>query len=188
MEQTAFYSTSPTAIEAWHRHLAHLEDVRRLRTELSEEYGGRGVWTVGEGFSSAVRVLGLDVLGEQPGDLVGENKEWRVSKDGSKDGSNMLKPNLRRKAGNEMAERLYAMRTAPLDLPGMPAWTLFGLSTARPGVFEQDGALWCIWPGDVSSEGTQRSEYDPDMWPKVKLSEYHAAREAFLAANPGQVA
>jgi hypothetical protein len=135
-------------------------------------YRSTGAWSWGE-----VRGIGLGDDGAPDG--------WRVSP-----GAAYAVPNLRTAAGRKVRDALKAIKHPgePVQkLPGMPANVITGMSgmVRTPDVRVLGEAVWAEWDTDPEkcemSFSGRSTAVDYQMWERVKLSEYYAAREAAAA-------
>lgn len=88
-------------------------------------------------------------------------------------------PKLVSKQAKQVASQLRALEFRIPDLPGMPAYVMYGGRRYTSGVFGFEGTIWVSW--GCSHEIVE--DYGPggvdlSAWTQRKLSEYHAAREA----------
>jgi hypothetical protein len=128
-------------------------------------------------------VLGLDrTVGLAPDDPENPPAGWRYMKS-----LNRLEPVARGKAGEAARAWLAAHQPSPaedgravLEGHGLPRTTgmsaMFSSGTvSTPQIFEHDGTVWALYDRKPERECT---------WTPRKLSEFHAAREAFEADSP----
>lgn len=173
-EQIAFRSDAPEVLAAWQEHRDRTERVAAQRWSMSERYG-RGLMVNRLGFGHGTRVVGFERLeSDEPGDIIGENGELRVPKNGY---GTTVEPNLRRKAGKELAQELATLNQQGPETPGMPPFALVGMRSLAPALFEHDGAIYALWADDITDNGSG-GEVDADMWERIPLSVYYAADEA----------
>lgn len=101
---------------------------------------------------------------------------WRRVERGKSQG---LVPDKRRKVGKKAHARMEDTQP-PADLraslPGMPGEQLIGGASLTPALREMAGAVWVSWRNEVSG-------VDPEIWERVKLSEYYALLEAEEASQ-----
>lgn len=163
----AYRSSAPEVVEAWEAYKAYHEEVRLRRVAMQDRYG-RGLMVRG-GWGHQSEVVGLAPLdGDSPGDVVGENGELRYPLRGY----DMLTPNLRRKAGKDLAAEFQStLRLDRIELPGMPSWGFFGLRVVSPEIFGHNGKIYARWGDEPSPTGEQ--------WEQIPLSTYYAAHEAY---------
>lgn len=179
MSGAAYRSNLPEALAAWEDYQAHVKDVARRREEMGERYGGRHLWVNNSGFGHGTQVVGLEIRDdEKPGDLIGEHGELRIPLRGA---TNQARPNIRRKAGKELQAELQSLKLEGPNLPGMPGWTLLGLSVLKPAVVLYGDSMWVFW-GESDPFGEDEhgpgGTVDMKIWTRVPLSTYYAAKEA----------
>lgn len=176
---TAFRSESPEALVAWAVYVEHVNDVRERRVAMSERYG-RGLMLNRLGFGHGTRVVGFERLAtDEAASLVGPDGELRVPKHSWE---RTVVPNLRRKAGKDLAEELETLNQNGPNLPGMPGFALLGDRVIAPALFEHDGAIWALWSAPICDNRTG-GEVDAEIWEAIPLSRFHAADEARQAGG-----
>lgn len=181
---TAYRSTDPAVLDAWHAYRAAVEANREARSGLSYAVG-RNLMVNRSGFGHGTRVVGFERFeSDKDGDVLHRQGSLVVS---SRRGQHhgLVVPNLRRKAGKEFAEKLAALRSPELDLPGMPAFHIggdgdtVGISSHAPALWEHEGVAFAFWNCDGAPVKEQ--------WEKIPLSSYYAAYEAYTAAQAAAV-
>lgn len=171
------YSTSdPTIVAAYRQAKADAADVgKRIAGDLKKLGAGPRVFVRNSGFSGIAATL---TAIEQQGDHIPDG--WRV-----------VRGNLEPRRGKPGAQaRQWLADHQPVDVRsvmekhGLPrsCWTPrdreFGWAISRPALFEHDGTLWASY---ASEPGTSDSGFDTEKctWTPRKLSEFHAASEAY---------
>jgi hypothetical protein len=199
MDESAYRSDHPDVLAAWEKLHDDTRAWSRAVSELSEQCG----------FGTRYIMSGPHLVGFPVPDDGAAPEGWRI-----RDGRGMayLVPDRRRKIGKQIAARMAEVGACPTtaDLPGMPdgvsvpkddqsgPWTH---TTHHPqGHVLLDGYLWCRWalgadlverPKPEKGDGVltlfQRTFFDPALWERVRMSEYHAAHEAAEAAEAAPV-
>lgn len=174
-EGVAYRTSAHDVMDAWDAYKAVQEEARERRRLMEQRYGRRLM--VLRGWGHSVDVVGFEVFdGEEDGTILGEDGALRIPKVGPP--YNTATPNLRRKAGKDLAAELRTLRTASIDLPGMPSFELVGSRMLSPALFEHDAALYARWSGDVRG-------VDESLWEPLPLSAYYAAHEAHAEREAG---
>ena len=150
--------------------------VKALIVEADPEHGDeREIWTT-RGFSPSRQLAGFGSYPKTVPD------GWRV------DNRGRLLPRRTGTIGKAWAAKFDALHRAPLDirdqLPGgMPSHAFSGLSVHSPGIdFLDDGRVFIYWAHDPTDLGpdpgnmVRAPQIDPDVWTRVKLSDYYAAK------------
>lgn len=175
MNNTAYRSIDPAVLTAWEKFVFDSEVLRTKRDALSKAYG-RDLMVNRLGFGHGTRVVGFQRLeGDKDGDLLADGALRVLSSRTS--GSHTVQPNLRRKAGKELAAELRKYNSPTLDLDGMPQFHLggggdvLGIRSHAPALFEHEGAIYALW-------GTDSVPVQTPPWEQIPLSVYYAAQEA----------
>lgn len=180
MSAVAFRSDAPKVLAAWNTFQSDAAEMSARRNAVAERFGRRLMVSRG-GFGHGTRVVGFEEFeGDVPGSMLGDNAELRVPKKGPP--YSTVVPNLRRKAGRDLADELRTLSTTGPDLPGMPSFQLVGLHSLAPALFEHDGAIWAYWSDDITDVRTG-GVVDLTAWEPRPLSAYFAAKEAHGAAE-----
>jgi hypothetical protein len=167
-DKTAYRTADYAVLSAWKKYAEDREALRLKRHELALRFG-RNIMVRGSSFGHGTTVVGFertedDRDGDTPHDGV-----LRVKKHDSTVG-----PNIRRKAGKDLAEEMARLSSPELSLPGMPAWhmgdTDRGMAILRPALWHSDGTVYALWGSD--------SVPVDDNWERISLSEYYAAKES----------
>lgn len=176
MDGIAYKSTSTAVLDAWQAYLEGWEKINAARQALADRFGRR-LMISRSGFGHGTRVVGFEVFdGEADGLVIGDNGELRIPKKGPP--YNTATPNIRRKAGKDLAEELGTLSTHGPDLPGMPAFVLVGFSSLAPALHFHDNAVWAMWSDDITEHAQTGGGVDYETWETVPLSAYYAAKEA----------
>lgn len=168
-ENTAYKTTDAAVLASWDDYMAASEDVRQRRAELAERFG-RNVMVNRSSFGHGTRIVGFERIdSDEDGDTPHDGL-LRVKKH-----DRTVTPNIRRKAGKELAEELATLSSPVLDLPGMPSWHLSdtdrGMATFAPALWRHEGAIYALWgTGDAPVKGN---------WDAIPLSAYYAAKEQY---------
>ena len=169
-DKVAFRSTHPSVVQAWTVYRAAAQANFDARRAVEEECGRRLV-IQNAGIGHGTRVVGFERLEDDPdvgvvgdtGALVARKSEGRF-----------VFPNLRRKAGKDLAARLDALVSPKADLPGMPSVHFSGLAAGitvlAPALWDHNGALYAMWGEPGAAVGAE--------WEPIPLSAYYAAKEA----------
>lgn len=165
----AYKSGAVEVVEAWQDFQARMKENRAKREEMVKRFG-RDLWVNRSGFGHGTRVVGFDEL---PGDTE-ETLPPELRKNKT---TGRIEPNRRRKAGKDLDAELEKLTTRGPELPGMPAWTLVGLSVLAPAISEIDGEILMLW-GDAIEGSSNSPSIDAGLWERVPLSEYYAKIEA----------
>lgn len=170
---TAYRSNDRPALEAWDAYVAVSEEVRSRRAAVADRFG-RGLMVNRSGFGHGTWAVGFERLdtdkdGDTPHDGLLRVKKY----------DRTVVPNIRRKAGKELAAELGELSSPDLDLPGMPSWHLEdtdrGMSTMAPALWRFDGAVYALWGTDSAPV--------KDNWHVIPLSAYYAAKEQYDSAR-----
>lgn len=165
----AYRATDPQRIREWSESLEPLyrafeEEKDRLKKQI-----GKDVLIMRESFDG-VWVTGYDEReGKDP------LPNWR--KDAS---SGYMMPDRRTSTGKKIAERLDRISYKPGPIPGLPE-LVWGEGYMGPfAVAEFDGDFYAWLGFDIREEGSHNplDDVDPKIWERIKLSEFHAAKEA----------
>lgn len=176
----AYSTDDPATVAAYRQALADRNEfAARIRADVEQLGAGPRVYLTSSGFpDSPDRITAV----EQRGDHVPDG--WRVVR-------GHLEPR-RGKAGD--GARRWLADHQPVDVRhvmeqhGLPraAWVPrdreFGWSIVTPKLFLHDGTLWACY---AAEPGTGGSGFDDDRctWTPRRLSEFHAAWEAFEEAK-----
>lgn len=171
-----YRSRTPEVLAAWKAACADLDAYIAATKAIIDEAGFAG-WPVfrSNGSWGYGRFAGV---GLPEGERVPAG--WRIAK-------HCLVPDKRTRAGREMRERLDAVEhpgSLNGKLPGMPADALNGMSgyIVSPDVRVLGECVYAEWSTDPeraeASFSSQSTAVDHDLWERVRLSEYYAAREA----------
>lgn len=180
MSEVAYKSTDAEVLAAWDAFLVEREQIAEKRRALSERYDGRGVMVSRVGFGHDTRVVGLEQRADdEDGQVIGENGELRVPKKGPP--YRTIVPNIRRKAGKDLAAELDGVTLRGPDLPGVPSFALVGLHALSPTLALREGAVYALWSEDIGDNATG-GELDAGRWSPIRLSEYYAATEDEVAS------
>lgn len=177
--QHVFRSTHPDALAAWQDVQAKRAEVRRKRTELLDELG----FAERRQLVNGNRLVGIEHR-EEHGDIP---EGWR--RDSKTYGA--IVPARRSPTGKKIGKRIDALPTPSLRaalLGGMPemAWDLENNFICHPGVEQFGDAIYVKW--DCDPEKVERDIHlDPNIWQRIKLSEYYAAVEARDEADAGKL-
>jgi hypothetical protein len=176
----AFRSDAAEVLASWEQYKAHAADIRERRNAMEDRFGRR-LMVSRSGFGHGTRVVGFEEFeDDEPGAVLGDNGELRVPKTGPP--YSTVLPNIRRKAGKDLRAELDSLRSNGPKLVGMPDFQLVGLRSLAPAIFEHDGAMWVMWAEDIAVARTG-GEVDPDLWQRVPLSAFYAAKEAHEASE-----
>lgn len=86
--------------------------------------------------------------------------------------SGMISPKVSTKIGKQIRKR-FPSPVRGLSLPGMPMTDMSHLPNIyAPGVEMHSGVIYVHWSVEPNEP------VDADIWKRIKLSEYHAARES----------
>jgi len=167
---TVYRSTHPDVLATRDKYknavIQWRQDAARLITELG--FPGRQ-WIVGTAFG------GRWLVGVTPRNSTElPPRGWRRKRF---DGRAVFVPDRRTRGGKDAARRLAGCKPPAEphhDLPGMPAEIedYEHNRTHSPGVAEMDGAIWVTW-----STTPPANQVRTDMWERVRLATYYAARE-----------
>lgn len=168
-----YRSTAPEALDHYQGVLDTIAVVRQRREDFIAELGmpGRKIAQMGGG--AGYKMTGVQHLPEH-GDIP---TGWKLDRDLS----GCIKPDTRTAPGRRIAKRMeeLTLPTARKDLPGgMPemVWDMEGGPMARPGVQRMEGAVYVRWPFDPE-QADKGLKIDPEVWERVKLSDYYAVVE-----------
>lgn len=166
-DHTAYRTDDSAALDAWTTYLTKTEAIQTARQVMFAKFG-RALMVNRSGFGHGTRVVGFERLdsdkdGDTPLDgLLRVKKHERT-----------VVPNIRRKAGKDLAVELSSLSSPELSLPGMPAWHLVdsdrGISTMAPALWLHDGAIYALWATDSAPVEAN--------WQQIPLSAYYAAKE-----------
>lgn len=167
-DKTVYRSTHPDVMAAWRTAQEQAIEIGRQRRELLDSLGFVGI----RALTTDTHILGVEHLaGEIPAG-------WRRDRQTSM----AIVPNRRTKAGAEVGRQLDRL-TMPdprlILIGGMPhmVWPDDEVRTYWPGRRLLDGAVWVTWGCDPEKSG-RTVTIDPEVWQRMKLSEYYAAVEA----------
>lgn len=163
-----YRSTHPDVLATWHATLAAIEAWRPKVETLMEELGVGGRKILYDRISGQVHGVSRD------GDTIPAH--WRYDQR-----KHCLVPRRSTKQGKAIGAHLDTMRRPdPRNLKGMPATTFAADEPAllTCGLEEMDGALYVIWSAPI-----REAEIDPEVWERIKLSEYYGVVEAHEAAK-----
>ena len=114
------------------------------------------------------RIVGVTHDGEPP-------EGWRPARDPR----GTIAPARRTTKGKAIAKRLDALRRPDprRDLPGgMPEIAFTGRGFMQCGVAPHSGAIYVTWSHEI--DAGDAAHIDPDVWERIKTSEYYAVLEA----------
>lgn len=176
-DKIVFRSTDPDVRAAYEAACAeHSEWSRKIHQLAKELLGPDAYPIVQEGWGRK----SLSGFGPVPDDVPAGLRIWKP-----RNSLSHLVPHKSTKIGQEIAERVKELERAPdvrAALPGMPSCALDGLTIMSPGVDVIDDAIYVYWSNDPDAADTGWSKsakkVDPELWQRVKLSEYYAAKEA----------
>jgi hypothetical protein len=176
MSDGAAYKTkSPSVMKAWRAFLKAHEEQMDRHQEMVDRYG-RNLYCNSDGFGLSVRVTGFESLeDDELGQVLGELGELRVP--ARRQYPMIVKPNIRRKAGKDLRDELESLTIPGPQLPGMPEWTLVGLSVLRVRLTTHGDWLYAWWAMPIE-DSTQKGQVSKRLWKPIKLSEYYAMVEA----------
>lgn len=178
---TAFRSDRTAALAAWTTYVGHVTDVRQRREAMGDRYGRR-LMLNRLGFGHGTRVVGFERLAtDERGTLVGPDGELRVPSDRW---ATTVVPNMRRKAGKDLAVELGTLDQPGPSLPGMPGFALVGNRVISPALFEHDGVMYALW--DAPIQDSRSGEVDAGIWEAIPLSRFYAADEARHTGGPDE--
>lgn len=166
---TIYRSTHPDALAAWHAAHQLAKDIGRRRRALLDQLGFEGR----QALIAEHRIIGVEHRTEHGPIPDG----WR--RDRATDGA--IVPDRRRGPGKKLGKQLDGLTIPDLRkrLPGgMPemVWNLADGKVHSPGFAFMGGALYVEWGCDP--EKVERSAtLAPEIWERVKLSEYYAVVE-----------
>lgn len=105
---------------------------------------------------------------------------WRVTDRG---GMTYSVPNRRSKAGKALGAEMDSLALRAFHPDGMPSAVFVENHWFSPGVEELSGTIYLTWALVLEEcsddeQGFSKQSYDPSRWERVKLSEYHAMKEA----------
>lgn len=178
-DQSAFRSNAAEVLEAWQQYVDRVDDVRARRDAMSDRYGRR-LMVNRLGFGHGTRVVGFERFDDDnAGDVIGEGGELRVPKNGY---GATVEPNLRRKAGKDLADELASLKQDGPGMPGMPSFVLSGNRALSPALFRHEDAIYALWSGEIGDNRTG-GELALDTWERIPLSAFYAADEARKAVG-----
>jgi hypothetical protein len=179
MGQHAYSTDNPTAVEIYATIQAEQETWReRVKAALEELGAGPRIYIRHGMFGDPNTITAIEPKGDHVPD------GWRILQ---RDG--LLHP--RRGKPGDPARRWLAehqpkdVRHA-LSMHGLPrnVWVPrggdFGYRVVAPEIFEHDGVLWARYEAEP---GKDDGRSEPCTWTPRKLSEFHAAFEAFQEAS-----
>ncbi len=176
MNEHAFSTDNPETVAAYRDTNRDIDTTMNKAVADAEKIGkNKGLMVTRSGFNGP-RIVGLAEL--DPND---PPAGWQYTKR-----AGHLVPG-RGKAGAEAQKWLDESKPADirsvLERHGLPRWAKSSHESASfafntPAIFEHDGTLWVLYRGHIDGTCT---------WTPRKLSEYHAAREQFEAANKQKV-
>lgn len=155
---------------AWDAIRAYVDAVKAVLDEYGA--GEYQVWTDANGFHPG-QICGIDIPEDRD-----PPEGWRMQGD-------YAVPDKRTGKGRALCKALESV-THPGDplsaLDGMPSLVFTGTGLARPGAvpLEDGTGLYVTWT--TGPEQCRDGEVDRAIWERVKLSEYHAAKEAAAEA------
>ncbi|MFB4306919.1 hypothetical protein [Actinomadura sp. GTD37] len=167
---TVYRTTHPAVLTHRNRHNRTLTQWRRNATQLLTDLGFPGrTWIVGTAFGDRW------IVGITPRDDIElPLRGWRRTRFDARD---VFVPDRRTRGGKLIAAQMSGCKPPAephIGLPGMPAevedYDHNRIHT--PGLKEMDGAVWVTWKVAPAEEQVRL-----DMWARVPLSVYHAARE-----------
>lgn len=174
VDKYVYRTRDPEIVALWDdyqaEHAKWRRKVKRLIGSWFPRQGRGGMVQSGWGSESWVGISGR---WSERNDLP-EGWRWDNRRD-------MVVPFKKTKEGKEFA-KVIAANQPPTSLrnrlPGMPAflWSgRHGLRTFSPGIEQMGDALYVIWAVELVAD---EDKYDPKIWKRVRLSEYHRLREA----------
>ena len=180
--ESAFKSTTSAVPEAWEAmQVARQEWADRVRA-YGAQFGFTDFHYRRGGGSD--RFAGFATPDDAPDDWKPSIPGWRYAKT-----SDVWVPDRRYKAGQnaEKWRRDHGVVKAFAAVPGMSAEYIGGGHWYTPGAFLHDGTVYVHWGVDADTIRGLKS-YDPELWTEIRLSEYHAAREAYEDAETARKA
>ncbi|MGI5155773.1 hypothetical protein [Microbispora sp. CA-102843] len=174
---TVYRSTHPGILAAWDKAHEQAEQIGRQRRQLLDELGFEGRPALIDGR----RMVGVQHTAEHGPIPEG----WR--RDQHTDGA--IVPDRRRATGKAIARRLDALtmpdfrRMLPGGMPQM-AWDLESGKIHWPSFALMEGAVYVRWGCDPE-KAEKGDRIDPEIWERVKLSEYYTVVERTEQAQAG---
>lgn len=158
-----YRSDHPDILAYWDEATSRWDDWHKRLFAFMDGYPKHSPMCIQRGFTR--RLIGLDGPELAP--------PWRRMKRGPAEG--LWVPDRRTKMGRTLAAEFEALRVDLGPLPGMPAFTLAGLSFLEPGVAKMGEHVWVSWSDKATFETIGA---DAALWEEQKPSAYHLAREA----------
>ena len=177
--QTAYSTDNAAAVAAYRQAKQDTTFAERMRADVEALGAGPRVFVRGGGFGTPQRVTAL----EQKGDHIPEG--WRIV-------AGNLEP--RRGKPGEQARQWLADHQ-PVDVRhvltghGLPyeVWVpnpkAGNYRVCKPEIFEHEGVLWALYEAQPGTGGIVVDDAKC-TWTPRKLSEFHAAFEAFQESLP----
>lgn len=168
----AWRTADPEVMAAFETYQIEHAKISEKRAALRDEVGRNIYVNRGSGLGST-RITGFERLdSDKAGDLLHDDDCLIVSSyRGQHNG--LIVPNRRRKSGKAFAERLAALTTPGLDLPGMVSFYTYGdgfhMYFANPAITVWDGVMYALLHSDEQPIGEQ--------WESIPMSTYHLAKE-----------
>ena len=173
-ELVVYKSAIPIVLRAWEQATSDYTDWSTGIFTFAKDVHPDAKPIVGSAWGDD-RLMGLSVVDPLP-------DGWRVVK--SRRGHDFMIPKQNTKVGKTANVMFEAVRKAPQVLsmlPGMPSVVFAKGSSYTPGTLTMDGVLYVSWgcdPNDSDLGFSKVDKVDTDLWERVKLSEYYAAKEA----------
>ncbi|TYK45208.1 hypothetical protein [Actinomadura decatromicini] len=162
-----YRSTHPDVLDHW-RNTGSAEAQQAWRARVEETLTDLGLAGCRLVLKGETRVVGVEYDGEPP-------EGWRRNRDLA--GS--IAPARRTAVGKEIGKRLDDLRRPDprRDLPGgMPDVAFAKHTFMRCGIAPHGDAVYVTWPDEIDKG--DGSYIDPNVWDRIKLSEYYALLEA----------
>lgn len=168
--EAVWRTTTPEVVALWDQWRAEQERWERTVTEFVKRHDATGERApiVTNSVFGGQRLVGMQHL---PGHEVPTG--WRLDKR-----HHVLVPARSKREGKALAAEIDGIPSfnPRQDVPGMPSWSLGAGFVASFGAERHGDALYVVRSTDSIAE-----EVDGGIWERVKLSEYHAVREAGVA-------
>lgn len=169
INESVWVSRDPAIVALWDKWVEDDREYRRQGDELLADLGLQNrnlIEMRATALGGDDYLIGVSLHSGDGGQLGLPSEDWRLDHGG-------CVPRRQTKAQKVLRNRFHAVRRPDYraDLPGMPRSVMRGLTVMAPGVEKIDNALYVIWDDEVVG-------IDENVWTRVKMSEYWAAKEA----------
>lgn len=168
--ESIWMSSDPAIVALWDKWITDDREYRQQGDELLADLGLQDrdlIEMQANALGGDDYLIGVSLHSSDGKQLGLPSDDWRLDHGG-------CLPKRRTAAQKALYDRFHTVRRPDFraDLPGMPRSTMRGLTVMAPGVEKIGDALYVIWDTD------DVPDIDENVWTRVKMSEYWAAKEA----------